>query len=76
MEEAKSLSKQLSEWWDKKPRPLKKWYGPNPTPENITEYEANMKAWNREYRRLSKAYKAQVELDNAEYWKQKQQSEV
>jgi hypothetical protein len=54
----------LAEIRKRKPRPLHKLYGPNPTPEQIAASKAEHAKWNSEYRKASKLHKAAVEQMN------------
>lgn len=51
----------LTEIQKRRPRPLHKLYGPNPTPEQTAISRTEHSRWNSEYRRASKEYKAAVE---------------
>lgn len=51
----------LTEIQRRKPRPLHKLYGKNPTPEQIAASKAEWSRWNSEHRRATKEYRAAVE---------------
>lgn len=61
------LSQKMTGLQNKKPRPLKKWYGPNPTFEQQREHKQAMSAWQNEYNRLSRLHKKQLDIENAEF---------
>ena len=48
---------QMTLWRRKKPSPLKRAYGLNPTPEQAASHKKQVAAWEKEYRRLGKLYK-------------------
>jgi len=48
---------QMTLWRRKKPSPLKRAYGLNPTPEQAASHKKQVAAWEKEYRRLGKRYK-------------------
>lgn len=53
---------------DRKPRPLNKMYGAKgPTPEQLAEHGAKMRAWNAEMRKASKGEKEALERENAAF---------
>ncbi len=54
----------LTEIQKRRPRPLHKLYGQNPTPEQIASSKAEHSRWNSEYRRAMKEHKAAVEANN------------
>ena len=65
---AADLAGQMADMRSRKPRPLSKLYGEKgPTPEQAAEHARQMREWNREYSRLSKAQKAALERDNAAF---------
>jgi hypothetical protein len=61
----------LAEIRKRQPRPLHKLYGKNPTPEQIAASKAEHRAWNSEYRKAQKLYKALVEESNRRFHKRR-----
>lgn len=60
-------SRSLTEIRSRRPRPIDKLFGKNgPTPEQKAKYDADVKAWNAEYRKAQKAHKTALEAENGE----------
>lgn len=59
---------------DRKPRPLAKMFGSKgPTPEQKAKYDADVRAWNRDYSRLRREQRIALERENAEFHARKKQ---
>lgn len=66
---AAELVNQMDELRKNKPRPIEKLYGRmGPTEAQAQAWHEAMRKWNREYRKLSKQHKIQLELDNAAFY--------
>lgn len=70
---AAELAQMMSDMRERKPRPLEKTYGKNPTDEQKAEHKAKMSAWESEYRKVSEAQKKALERDNAEFRKKQEE---
>jgi hypothetical protein len=62
---AADLAKEMSDL--RRPRPIKKTYGNNPTPEQTAAHAKEMSAFNAKYRKLSAQHKIALERDNAAF---------
>lgn len=66
-QERRRLLDEMNAIYDRRPRPIKKTYGNNPTEAQQAEYAERVKAYNREYSKARRAFKAADEKASAEY---------
>jgi GNAT superfamily N-acetyltransferase len=65
---AVDIAREMSEMQKTKPRPLAKLFGTNgPTPAQKLTYDAQVRKWNSEYRKLQAAHKIALDRDNAAF---------
>lgn len=75
-EQHSAVLAEMDEMRRNKPRPLAKLYGrQGPTDEQRAKWEADMRAWNAKYRRLSKEQKRLLEQSNREFYASRKESD-